>query len=389
MFTWIPRTHFYLLATLFVVMHVAMFRIYGIRDLHDAVGYIISANELINEGSLVKGHNFFYSLHVIVLAGFLIFFKSVIPFLLFQIAVSFTAMLFLYRAVTQLGDRTVALISAFTFVCWWDNLHWNSTTMTESLFLSVGCFLLFRLSFFVGRNRDFVYISILLLVSMLLRPTGIVLVLGVIAFLISYYWPMLRSRYFVLGSLAVGIVVAMLSSAYVLLNIWDFSDQYVRGNIVTYVDKIDPAILDTSGLRVLPKNTEFVNDYQMPVQKILMFVYHNPLEFLEAGVLKVIYLLSGYRPYYSTLHNAFSIVWMLLMYTGFAGGWSRFKSTPIIFFVVGVVGLNCLLIFISSVDWDNRFYIPMEPGIILLSSFGFERLFKRFRTGTTSQVSAN
>jgi hypothetical protein len=326
---------------------------------------------------------------VIVLAGFLIFFKSVIPFLLFQIAVSFVAMLFLYRAVTRLGNESVALIAAVTFVCWWDNLHWNSTTMTESLFLSVGCFLLFRLSFFVGRNRDFVYISILLLVSMLLRPTGIVLVLGVIAFLISYYWPMLRSRYFVLGSLAVGIVVAMLSSAYVLLNIWDFSDQYVRGNIVTYVDKIDPAILDTSGLRVLPKNTEFVNDYQMPVQKILMFVYYNPFEFLEAGVLKVIYLLSGYRPYYSTLHNAFSIVWMLLMYTGFAGGWSRFKSTPIIFFVVGVVGLNCLLIFISSVDWDNRFYIPMEPGIILLSSFGFERLFKRFRTGTTSQVSAN
>jgi hypothetical protein len=233
------------------------------------------------------------------------------------------------------------------------------------------------------------YTSALSLVSLLLRPTGIVFVLGVTAFLISYYWPTLRRRYFVLGSLAVGIVVAMLSSAYVLLNIWDFSDQYVRGNIVTYVDKIDPAILDTSGLRVLPGNTEFVNDYQMPVQKILMFVYHNPLEFLEAGVLKVIYLLSGYRPYYSTLHNAFSIVWMLLMYTGFAGGWSRFKSTPIIFFVVGVVGLNCLLIFISSVDWDNRFYIPMEPGIILLSSFGFERLFKRFRTGTTSQVSAN
>jgi hypothetical protein len=389
MFTWIPRIHFYLLAALFVIMHLAMCRIYGIRDLYDAVGFVVSANELINNGSLVEGHKFFYSLHVIILAGFLITFKSVVPFLLFQIAVSFIAMLFLYRAMTRLGNEIVALIAAVIFVCWWDMIHWNSTTMSESSFLSVSCFLLFRLSVFAGRKRDFIYTSALLLVSLMLRPTGIVLILGVTAFLISYYWPMLRRRHLVLASLAVVIVIAMLSSAYVLLNMWDFSEQYVLGNIVTYVDEIDPAVVDTSGLRVLPGNTEFIDEYKLPIQRILMFVYHNPLEFLEAGVMKVFYLLSGCRPYYSTLHNSFSVVWMLLMYAGFVIGWARIKSAPIIFFVVGVVVINCLLIFISSVDWDNRFYIPMVPGIILLSSLGFERVFKRLRPGATSQVSAN
>ena len=129
MFSWIPRTHFYLLAALFLSMHVAMFWLYGVRDLYDAGVFVTSANELINHGSLVKGHDFFYSLHVIILAGFLATFKSIIPFLLFQIGVSFVAMLLLYRAMTLLGNEVVALIAAVIFVCWWDNLHWNSTTI--------------------------------------------------------------------------------------------------------------------------------------------------------------------------------------------------------------------------------------------------------------------
>lgn len=389
MFTWISRIHLYLLAALFLIIHAAMFRLYGIRDLYDATGYIVSANMLIHDGALVDGHRFFYSLHVILLAGSLVAFKSVIPFLVFQVAVSFIAMLFLYRAVAHLGNQRVALIAAVTFVCWWDNLHWNSTTMTESFFLSVSCFLLFRLSIFQGRKRDFVYTTILLLVSLLLRPTGVVLVLGVIAFLISYYWAILRGRYLVLGGLAVAIVVAVMSGAYILLNIWDFSDEYIRGNIITYVDRLDPAIMDTSALRIIPANTEFISQYKIPVQRILMFVYYNPTEFFAAGVLKVTYLLSGYRPYYSTMHNVFSISWMLVIYIGFASGLNIVRNTPIKFYAAGLVVLNCSLIFISSVDWDNRFYIPMEAGIVLLSSFGFERLFNRLRPGATHRVSAS
>lgn len=384
--TWLSRSHFLIITALFVLVHLAMFSIYGLRSLYDGVGYVISANELINDGSLVKGHNFFYSLHVIILAAFILMFDSVIPFLMFQVVVSYAAVLFFYRAISHVFNRDVALIGAVILVTWWDHIHWNSTTMTESLFLSVSCFLLYRLAVFSGRRGDYLAVGSLLLVSLLLRPTGIVLVLAGLAFIFAFRWPEIRSNPAVATMLFVTVFALILFCANTLLNIWDFSDQYVRGNIVTYVDQVNPKHLNTSGLRVIPGDTTSLQKYHVPVERMIVFVFHNPVEFLIAGFLKVVYLLSGYRPYYSVLHNVVSVGWGLFLYAAFFKGWSLVSSVPLRIFAVTVVLANCLLIFISSVDWDNRFYIPMVAAIVLISSAGATSWLKRVFPGLTRSV---
>lgn len=381
MHLWISRSHFLIITVLFVIVHGAMFSIYGLRSLYDAVGYVISANELIADGSLVKGHNFFYSLHVILLAGFILTFGSVIPFLVFQILISYVAVLFLYRAISKLLSPDVALVGAVVLVTWWDHIHWNSTTMTESLFLSVSCFLLYRLAVFSGSGRDYGFVGSLLLVALLLRPTGIVLVLGSIAFIFAFHWSGIRSNPVVATVLFLTVFALILFCAYTLLNVWDFSDQYVRGNIVTYVDQVNPKHLDTSGLRVIPGDTISLKKYEVPVERMIVFVYHNPVEFFVAGFLKVAYLLSGYRPYYSAIHNVVSVGWVLFLYAAFFKGWSVISHVPLKIFAITVVLANCMLIFISSVDWDNRFYIPMVTAIVLISSAGATSWLRRVFPG--------
>jgi hypothetical protein len=51
-------------------------------------------------------------------------------------------------------------------------------------------------------------------------------------------------------------------------------------------------------------------------------------------------------------------------------GWRKASEATINVFIIPVIVVNCGLIAMSTVDWDNRFYIPMEPGIVLLAGGG-------------------
>lgn len=61
---------------------------------------------------------------------------------------------------------------------------------------------------------------------------------------------------------------------------------------------------------------------------------------------------------------------MMVIYGLFYLGWKQLTNKPFQFFVLVIILVNCLLVSISTVDWDNRFYIPMEPVIVLIAGRG-------------------
>jgi hypothetical protein len=114
------------------------------------------------------------------------------------------------------------------------------------------------------------------------------------------------------------------------------------------------------------------------------FVFSNPVIFLKAATMKIGYLVLGVRPYYSIAHNAFTLVWLTFIYGLCYLGWRTCNFYSIKLFVLTVILINCALIGVATVDWDNRFYIPMEPGIILLVGGGASFIV-RSRFGTNSK----
>jgi hypothetical protein len=54
--------------------------------------------------------------------------------------------------------------------------------------------------------------------------------------------------------------------------------------------------------------------------------------------------------------------------------------------VLATIVVNCLLVGISTVDWDNRFYIPMVPGIILMAGGGLSAFFYKIIDQAKQQV---
>ena len=155
-----------------------------------------------------------------------------------------------------------------------------------------------------------------------------------------------------------------------MFQFWDFTEQYSKGNIVTYIDTIDGQKLYSESLRLDTSDLILPDPGLGPVLKTLHFIWYNPIHFVTAAMLKVFYLVTGTRPYFSALHNTYSIVWLLTIYTLFVFGFCRAANKPIKYFCISLIGTNCLLVAVATVDWDNRFYVPMQPALALLVGGG-------------------
>jgi hypothetical protein len=176
-----------------------------------------------------------------------------------------------------------------------------------------------------------------------------------------------------------GLAIVSFLLAWLMFGLWDFTDQYSRGNIITYIDTVegqrfyDEGLrLDTSGL-ILPPPDE------PPLWKMAYFVWHNPAHFSTAAMLKLFYLTSGTRPYFSSWHNAYAVFWLSVVYMFSYFGFRHARDTAVTLFSLTVVVVNCVLVAVATVDWDNRFYVPMQPGIALLAGGGVAHCLRYLR----------
>jgi hypothetical protein len=369
-----------LLVALWFGIHVALFLHYGVRELLDAHRYTLKADFLLAHGRLEEASDLFYVVHIALLALFgTVFHPPVIPFIIFQCLLSGFATAALYKASSKLFDHRMAgFFTAVIFLLWIDHLQWNLVTLTESLACSTACFVLYALVYFDGKAKWFFALALLLAVSLFTRPTGLLTLAGVLAFFAFYYRSLWKTS--PVAMTAVSVVIASLGIwiGLAMLDQWDFTDQHARGNLVTYMDTLkdgplyDESVrMDTAGI-IPPRNA------QSAVGKLLFFFRDNPWLSAKAAFWKVFYLITAVRPYYTKWHNVFLSAWMAAIYFFFFAGWSVIRRNPVVYFVYTVILLNCVLIAISTVDWDNRFYIPMEPGIVLLAGGGMASIRKRW-----------
>lgn len=373
--------HFVALLMLFLVIHALLFSHFGIRNLFDSNAYIKAGDFLLTYGGLQDVRQAFYFTHIGLIAFFRFLFPNqIIPFLVFQCIISCVSMYALYKSSAKVFDNEMAgFFSAILFVLWIDTIHWNITAMTESLSYSLAIFIFYRLIFFNGSAREYCWITVLIALALGTRPTGVIILLSSIAFLLTYHWQALRERPLMKLSIFAVLVFVSCLGAYTMFTLWDFTEQYKKGNIVTYMDVSEGTGVFEESLMLDASQIVFRDTTSHPVMKILFFIVDNPVTFIHSAGLKILYLISGVRPYYTALHNTYTICWMSVVYLFFGLGWWKAKNFPLKLAILMLIIVNCCLIGISSVDWDNRFYIPMAPGVVLLAGGGCAFVFDLVR----------
>jgi hypothetical protein len=362
----------WILILLWCLVHVFLMLFFGHRKLVDAEGYLIGADYILSNGTLEDVHHTFYLTHV----GSILFFRwlfpdLIFPVLVFQCVVSGVALILLYKACLKIFNNPLAgFFSCVIFLLWWDNIHWNTTLMTESLACSLTCILIYLLSRFKGSIEEFIWIFVLFVLIFFTRPTGVIPITGVISFLLAYYWESISKVRGLKVVLICSLLVLGVIAADQMFLHWDFTEQYIQGNIVTYMSTVEGTPLYEPSLRLDPSELIIPPSDGRPLIKMLTFIFNNPTHFIKAGILKFFYLMSGTRPYYTMQHNAFTLTWLTIVYLFFFFGWKQLTNKPIRVFVFTIIVMNCMLVSASTVDWDNRFYVTMEPVIVLVAGRG-------------------
>ena len=377
-----------MLSLLFVLIHSLLFWHYGIRVFFDSAAYLEAADYIIMHGELQDLHHLFYTVPILIMTVTrLLFPGEIIPILLFQCILSWVATILLYKsAVTIFNSKMAGLMAGVIFLLWLDNIHWNITTMTESIACSIYCFVVYVLSRWQDRPKDIFRLAILLVFAFFSRPTGIVIIIGVFVFLIAHHWGTLREKRPMLIAIALIGTILIVFSADRMLDHWNFTEQYMKGNIITYADVVKDRPLFHESLTIDPPPSKTFSTSKSPIGRIVSFIYDNPIYFLKTASLKVSYLVAFVRPYYSWSHNIYLMLWISFVYVSFVLGWRTTTNLPVKIFAAATIILNCGLIAISSVDWDNRFYIPMEPGIVLLAGGGAAMLVRWIRVMRSGSV---
>jgi hypothetical protein len=224
-----------------VGVHGFLFYRFGNRLFVDAVRYVAKGTFIFEEGSLETATDIFYLLPIF----FIGLFKwlapdSDLPFLIFQSVVSAVAMLLLYIFIyKKYNDRWAGFFTCVLILFWWDNIHWNIAYMTESLFCSLGCFLICALLSFDGSKKSWTILASILMLTMITRPAGAFLVFGAVGYLLHYHWSLLGRRRFARAGVTLVLLVLCFMGGNLMLQDWDFMSEHKLGNIVTYANTLE------------------------------------------------------------------------------------------------------------------------------------------------------
>ena len=376
-----PRAHKRVtvgITLLWLLIHTFLWLDAGPRELYDSRLYAEAAQYLFQHGHPESWDQIFYIVPIFCIGLFeTTFGAATVPFIVFQSVISLFAALALVKVVLNCTGRHVAgLVAGVIFLISIDNIQWNMTVMTESLFRSFVVFLLLALSGFRGNMRGLVLIASLTGLVLMTRPAGAPIVGGVVVFLLRYYWMEGKLSRRQLSVIVAAVLVSGLVAATVMLQAWDFTDQHKRGNIVTYMDVLEGSPGYYPSLREDVNDVTFLDDSYPGIARVAHYFFWNPVHAFKVAGLKAWYLISGVRPYYSAYHNVYVALLYATMYILGYVGIRRVGMAPISSFAITVIVLNVLLVAISTVDWDNRFYIPMEPGIVVMAAIGLAEVIR-------------
>jgi hypothetical protein len=144
----------------------------GVMISVDTSLYVHSAKELLLHFRIEEAHDFWYISYTLVLALTSVFTNSLEAVVFFQILLSGLALLALYKAVLTIsGRKSVAFMSGFLYVFWFEIHTWNVFIYTESLFVSC-CIISFYL---LVQSKTFWRYSVtitFILFTCLIRPAG-------------------------------------------------------------------------------------------------------------------------------------------------------------------------------------------------------------------------
>lgn len=349
----------------------------GVRTSVDSALYINDAYRIL-EGDLPVERNLWYAGYSFFIAVVFICKGSLQSVMIVQIFFSGIAACCMYFMTLKIStQKSAAWLSVFLYVGWIKIHEWNSFIYTESLFTSMSVISI-TLLIHCKKYWQYTLVAALLLFTFFIRPAGFAFMVG----LCFYFYFIARATWPLSKTIRICIVAFFCFSCVFLLN--EMLEHYKLIESYAQVEIIYPKI--TLGISK-PSNLVIPDVNEPPLIRLVIFMYHNPLYFLELCALKLLLFLGNVKPYYSIIHNTI-IIFILypLYYFAIKGFKIISEGNEAKLFIFGYVLAQTLSIALTTENWDGRFLIPILPFIFILSSMGLSELTNRLRFHHTQKT---
>ena len=130
---------------------------------------------------------------------------------------------------------------------------------------------------------------------------------------------------------------------------------------------------------VIPKHVSPIHlvSEGSPIYQLYYYVTHNFAHFLRLSILKLKYFFMMSRSYYSNLHNAVLLIFVIPIYVlGLVYIFSGKKKILLPFFVfqISSILLFSITIMLQCDDYHNRFILSLYPVFLLMAVKGWQIL---------------
>jgi hypothetical protein len=357
-----PRTERWLplaLAFLWLLVQAGLWAAYGTFSGLEAEKYTAAAKHLLETGSFPERKYLFYALTPLLIAGCLKLGIGYHGVVVIQLLLNAGATCLFYRTIRDIAGSRAAFAGTAALVLFLPYQSWNVYLYTESLYLSALLLFFFTVQRLAAepRRAERIAMSVGALVLVIMaRPFGM---LFLPPFLLLVFW-MLPQRWrwasLLFGFAGGGLLYYALNRAFSGSMDWNALVPQVKGEVIC--DMPDPRYQQP--LRLLPGGN--------PVDQLAYYIVHNPAHYARLSLLRLKAFVLWTRPWYSTMHNAALIGYMLVFYGGFIlgiGRLRRYTSRPFFAFVVSALIVYALAITLQCDDYHSRFVMALVPLLIL------------------------
>ncbi len=361
------KIHFIVLGVLFVVLNILVFQKFGIKVVSDSYRYLEWSENPFSELSPTNWK--FYSVSYV---GFLALIRSLglglegVVFV--QMLISGIACFYLYQLTFRVSQSSLAaFLASFLYLSFGEIVQWNTYILTESLFTSGIIFLMFGLHN-AQKTKQWLILLPLGIMVCLVRPMGITVFLSAMVFLFFRFQIYQRLSWFWKFTGAVLLIsIGCVMFYFLLEGNPSVNFYYSRGQIVWGTDS--PELRNNPWLILGNENVVYPSRDLPAYQMFLTFVKDNFTFFSELFLKKAALFIAHVKPYYSTWHNVYIVLFLGLTYfAGFKGLFMLKRTHPIAWFALSLFILNTLMVGLSVEAWEGRFLIPVLSPIFVFSA---------------------
>lgn len=355
-----------LLAVLFCVVHAGLLLNFGIYAQEEAVKYTYEADHFAEHGWFSQPKYIFYSGYIFLRVICNAIGAGDVGMYIIQVLINALAAICFYKLILKLsGKYQAAVFGTLLLILCIPYQKWTAYLFTESIFFSLVIIYTYVLfASFKNRYTKPVLATVLLLLLVIGRPTGMLMIPATFAF-ISYQLFLNRQKLLAFAIWLPGIagLLLLVDAAMKGKGEFDFIKPFVEEHIVCGVPErvATTAAAHGDSLRVL-----------------LIYISEHFIDFIQLAFQRLISFFGLIRPYYSAMHNLLLIAGFYPIYilSTFGIRYMYRSAKPFFIFSVVLVATFAFSVMLTCDDWHNRFIMPVMPIIFIYAAVGGSQLYE-------------